>query len=687
MRRARQGLLGCLSVLAGWIVAAPAHAITNVFALQETIAAPGGVLLQYAVGAGGALSPLAPATVGATARDIALTPDGRFGYVMTSSPVVSEAPTSTIVPFARGAGGRLQPSGAAIGPLPGSSRAILVDPQGTHVYYARPGNAILVRRINGDGTLGAESAFAVSPVAPLIAPDIQFLAMTPDGRNLYGAQYDGRTGLLVWQSTIDPATGLGTPKNPASVPFPSPAGAAGPTSVGRMAITPSAGHLYLASDTAGVGIGRWAIDPGTGALAGGTQEAPPADGHAEAAVAVAAGGATLWAPSAGSASAPERTRQFSIGAGGVLAALAPPAVDYVVASPARDLVPSPDGASLYLGQSGTVGEWSVGAGGTLGHRANVPAGPDPGLVNQGIAPAPSQAPVADFTATPAAAGRASLFDARASADPDGTIARYDWDFGDGASTANGGPSTSHTYATSGTRIVTLTVTDADGTSTAPLWTGARMLRNGGPSARTTRSVTIAAALRARPRKGRSVTVRAVSGKILVRVPRSSRYVPIEQLTEIPLGSIIDARKGKAQITAEVNARTHRTQSSIFYDWYFKILQTKGSKPITEARMTKGSFASCTPSRLSRSGFAAKAKKRSKKKVRRLWGKGKGDFRTGGKRSSATVRGTQWLVEDRCDGTLTRVKQGRVDVRDFRRKKTVRLWKRSGKRSIYLAKAP
>jgi hypothetical protein len=32
-----------------------------------------------------------------------------------------------------------------------------------------------------------------------------------------------------------------------------------------------------------------------------------------------------------------------------------------------------------------------------------------------------------------------------------------------------------------------------------------------------------------------------------------------------------------------------------------------------------------------------------------------------------------------------VRQGRVDVRDFRLKKTIKL--RSGKRSIYLAKAP
>jgi hypothetical protein len=48
-----------------------------------------------------------------------------------------------------------------------------------------------------------------------------------------------------------------------------------------------------------------------------------------------------------------------------------------------------------------------------------------------------------------------------------------------------------------------------------------------------------------------------------------------------------------------------------------------------------------------------------------------------------VRGTIWTTADRCDGTLTTVRSGRVAVRDLRRKKTVSL--RRGKR--YLARAP
>ncbi|MGH2942960.1 MAG: PKD domain-containing protein, partial [Solirubrobacteraceae bacterium] len=276
----------------------------------------------------------------------------------------------------------------------------------------------------------------------------------------------------------------------------------------------------------------------------------------------------------------------------------------------------------------------------------------------------------------------------ASTDPDGRIVRYDWDFGDGRDAPDAGPRVRHVYPTTGTRTVTLTVTDADGTSTEQLWTGARMLRNGGESAQKTRSLTIQPV--PKPRLGRSVTLLAIRGRIFVRVPGSSRFVPLDILRRIPIGSIIDARKGRARVTAEVNAKTGRTESSIFYDWYFKVVQRKGRRPVTEARLVNGSFAACGRSQLTRSAHGARAaqgrRARSKKRVRRLWGRGTGNFRTSGKRSSATVRGTWWLVEDRCDGTLTRVRSGRVEVRDFRTKKTIRL-RANSRRTSYLAKAP
>ena len=59
-----------------------------------------------------------------------------------------------------------------------------------------------------------------------------------------------------------------------------------------------------------------------------------------------------------------------------------------------------------------------------------------------------------------------------------------------------------------------------------------------------------------------------------------------------------------------------------------------------------------------------AVQKKKVPVRRLWGRGKGRFRTKGRYSAGTVRGTFWVTIDRCDGTVTRVRTGVVDVFDF-----------------------
>ena len=91
----------------------------------------------------------------------------------------------------------------------------------------------------------------------------------------------------------------------------------------------------------------------------------------------------------------------------------------------------------------------------------------------------------------APAGQASSFDASASSDPDGTVASYHWDFGDGTSQTTVSPTVTHTYATSNTYTVTLTVTDDAGCSTALVFTGQTASCNAAPQAQTTRQLTIA----------------------------------------------------------------------------------------------------------------------------------------------------------------------------------------------------
>lgn len=71
-------------------------------------------------------------------------------------------------------------------------------------------------------------------------------------------------------------------------------------------------------------------------------------------------------------------------------------------------------------------------------------------------------PVASFTYSPDTpkVGETTIFNASASYDSDGTIANWNWDFGDG--TGGTGEIVEHAYVDAGTVTVTLTVTDDDG---------------------------------------------------------------------------------------------------------------------------------------------------------------------------------------------------------------------------------
>ena len=91
------------------------------------------------------------------------------------------------------------------------------------------------------------------------------------------------------------------------------------------------------------------------------------------------------------------------------------------------------------------------------------------------------------------------------------------------------------------------------------------------------------------------------------------------------------------------------QKAIFYGGIFLVTQTRGV-----VNLTLTEELARAPSAARRAAAAAK-----KPKTRKLWGDGHGAFQTTGKFSAATVRGTTWLVQDACDGTLTRVKQGLV----------------------------
>ncbi len=189
-----------------------------------------------------------------------------------------------------------------------------------------------------------------------------------------------------------------------------------------------------------------------------------------------------------------------------------------------------------------------------------------------------------------------------------------------------------------------------------------------------------------PVPGKSVVVKVVSGEVFIKFPAGkgpravtppAGFVPLKGAANVPIGSQLDTAKGRVALTSAADTAGRKTQTADFYDGRFQIKQSvlrkkprKARALITDLVLTgEPARSQCASSRGARSAGAEK-KKGPKAVLGQLWGSGKGRFRTSGKYSSATVRGTVWLVQDRCEGTLTRVSRGTVRVADFRRHKTV-----------------
>ena len=142
--------------------------------------------------------------------------------------------------------------------------------------------------------------------------------------------------------------------------------------------------------------------------------------------------------------------------------------------------------------AGKLAPFSIAADGSVTPVACLGTNCNAGAEPASLVVSPDQAPIAAFTSTVATAGHASAFDAQTSTASAGrSLARYDWDYGDGSTAENSGATPTHTYANAGTYTVTLTVTDDIGCSTTRKFTGQTVSCDGGPSATASRQITIA----------------------------------------------------------------------------------------------------------------------------------------------------------------------------------------------------
>jgi len=197
------------------------------------------------------------------------------------------------------------------------------------------------------------------------------------------------------------------------------------------------------------------------------------------------------------------------------------------------------------------------------------------------------------------------------------------------------------------------------------------------AATTGAAATTAVAQAPTPVFAKTVRLAPVSGKVLIRIPGAADFVELRSAETVPVGTVIDARAGTVRLTSATAPPT-KLQTADLFVGRFQVRQQDSLKGLTDLVIQD----KLKRSVCSAQGQQATAAKLSARVLGLLKGKGKGHFRTRGHFAAATIRGTEWGVRDRCDGTLIVVTRGVVAVRDFTLHKTVTV--RTGQ--TYLAKA-
>jgi hypothetical protein len=165
-----------------------------------------------------------------------------------------------------------------------------------------------------------------------------------------------------------------------------------------------------------------------------------------------------------------------------------------------------------------------------------------------------------------------------------------------------------------------------------------------------------------PRLGKSVVVAPGDGDLFVRLPRHSTFVPLDFGSELPVGTEVNAARGSIALTSALPSG--EVQTARFGGGRFVIRQGRGGYVDLYLRGKACPHRTASGSRMLVGAARTHAKPR-------LWGSDHGGrYRTHGRNSHATVRGTRWVIGDSCAGTLTRVSSGSVVVRDEIRHETI-----------------
>jgi DNA-binding beta-propeller fold protein YncE len=550
--RAPAGPVLLAAVLACCTLCAPGVAwatSTSAYVANYNTNGAGGIS-QYDIGAGGELTAKATPTVagGNGPFPIAISPDGKSVYVAN----FNTNGAGGISEYDVGAGDVLTPKGSPTVAAGNTPAAVAISPDGKSVYVANQG-------VNGAGGVSQYDVGAGGELSPKATPTVaagnspDSIAISPDGRSVYVTNQNANGPDGVSEYDVG-AGGELTPKLTPTV-----AAGNGPNGI---AISPDGRSVYVTNfNTNGAG-GISEYDVGAGGQL--TPKAAPtvAAGNGPFPIAVSPNGKSVYVANQ-NANGADAISEYSVGADGELTPKATPTVA-AGSGPYYAIAVSPDGKSVYVANfntngAGGISEYDVGAGGELSPKATptVAAGNGP----NGIAVVPDQGPTASFSDAAAPAGSASSFDGSASSDFDGTVVRYDWNFGDGTTLANGGAHSTHTYTTPGTYTVTLTVTDDAGCSTTIVFTGQTAYCNGSAAATETHTITVPSAAAPASPRAPVVTTGAATGVRVSSATVAGAVNPEGSATNYHLQYGTSTHYGKSTATHSAGSGTNAVNVS------------------------------------------------------------------------------------------------------------------------------
>jgi len=183
-----------------------------------------------------------------------------------------------------------------------------------------------------------------------------------------------------------------------------------------------------------------------------------------------------------------------------------------------------------------------------------------------------------------------------------------------------------------------------------------------------------------PVTGQRVVVEVLSGEVFIKLPAASArrlkqtgapisgFVPLKGQAAVPVGTIVDARRGRLSLASTVDGRRigsgGRRQTATLAAGIFQIRQRKLASGSLKRiptdlvlRSAPGAEVACV-----KTGTTGPIKGRGRNPVRGLTATiAKGSYRVLGEAAVVSAASATFATEDRCDGTRTDVGKGAVRV--------------------------